>query len=171
VLTLGPRPEMVMVTEEERAPSRTHALVWRSRLVPTVGFLLLLVGAWWAMHREAESEQRPVVVHAEAREAGLEEGGTVGLGEEVLTAPVSSAAQPTSWSTLGLDMPRRPFPGQLKPDGHGQCPRKAQVAINGGCWIRLGDVRPPCAEEGYEWKGGCYYPVFDLPRQPTSDKR
>lgn len=74
-----------------------------------------------------------------------------------------------SGGVAGLDIPRRPFPGQLQPNEKGLCDRKAMVPINGGCWLRWRDLRPPCGDDGYEWKGDCYAPVWLKQRQPTSE--
>lgn len=155
----------------ERAPPSTSRPE-RSELLPYLGSLLvgffLALGVWWGVH--CPSIEAPAVAQGEARDGGSEDGGTAGMGEEVLTAVVGSVMHPSSWVGLGLDMPRKPFPGQLKSDRNDRCPKQVQVAVNGGCWIALRDLRPPCGDEGYEWKGGCYYPVFDVPRQPTSDQ-
>ncbi|WP_245767387.1 serine/threonine protein kinase [Stigmatella erecta] len=97
-----------------------------------------------------------------------DDGGTAGLADSVFADPVQRAVVPQSLSGLKLDMPKRPFPGQLRPDSGGKCSSKGQVPINGGCWFQVANVEPPCEKAGYEWKGGCYYPIYDAPRAPTS---
>nr|WP_245768791.1 serine/threonine-protein kinase [Stigmatella aurantiaca] len=96
------------------------------------------------------------------------DGGTAGLADSVLADPIKRAVVPQSLSGLKLDMPKRPFPGQLRPDSGGRCGGKAQISINGGCWIQVANLEPPCEKTGYEWKGGCYYPIYDVTREPTS---
>jgi hypothetical protein len=43
-------------------------------------------------------------------------------------------------------------------------------AINGGCWIKLDPTRfsPPCPEKTFEYEGGCYRPVGEPPKIPSS---
>ncbi|MDC0713003.1 serine/threonine-protein kinase [Stigmatella sp. ncwal1] len=129
---------------------------------------LMILGAWWGVH-ERRFEAAPLAMDEEWGEGGPQEARTTGLADAGLSELAGSAGQPVTLSAVGLDMPRKPFRGQIRPDGNGSCPRKAQLAVNGGCWVALRDVQPPCGGEGYEWKGGCYYPVYDMPRQPTSE--
>jgi eukaryotic-like serine/threonine-protein kinase len=96
------------------------------------------------------------------------DGGMAGLADLVFEEPMQRAGVPQSLSGLKLDMPKRPLPGQLRPDGAGKCTGKAQVSLNGGCWIQVANLEPPCEKTGYEWKGSCYYPIYAAPREPTS---
>ncbi|MBZ4371492.1 hypothetical protein [Corallococcus sp. AS-1-6] len=50
-------------------------------------------------------------------------------------------------------VPDAPFKGQKEAPCSGQ-----EVAINGGCWLKL-DAQVPCPKQAGEWKGGCYIPV------------
>lgn len=61
-------------------------------------------------------------------------------------------------------MPSNPIPGQRRPDAHGRCPGRAQVAINGGCWVKVESDARDCDEESYVHKGRCYMPVFPTKR-------
>lgn len=70
--------------------------------------------------------------------------------------------------TLAAPMPDRPFPEQVRPP----CPRPA-VAERGGCWVQMGNVRPPCGEwyDRPSPDGYCYAPLGRPPdggRRPTS---
>jgi hypothetical protein len=122
------------------------------------------------VYRPPEPDAPHELAQAEDRDAGTGvDGGPAGLGEEVLTAPVSSSAQPSSRLAVGLDMPRSSLPGQRRPNDSGQCPREEHIIINGGCWLALRDLQPPCGDDGYEWKGDCYSPVWIKQRLPTSD--
>ncbi|MFP2957170.1 serine/threonine-protein kinase [Myxococcus sp. 1LA] len=106
----------------------------------------------------------PPVVSGEATD-----GGTVAVGDSVFSAPASPIQAPTAWSTIALEMPPRPFPGQTRPDATGRCPRKLQVPINGGCWVKLAvDNLKDCDEDGYVHKGACYGPAFPPTRPATS---
>ncbi|WP_177233780.1 hypothetical protein [Stigmatella erecta] len=80
---------------------------------------------------------------------------TTGLAQDAL--PVSESAQaPTSGlDRIGLDVPKKPLPGQAKPP----C-RKREIEINGGCWGLPREATPPCGDRNYEWRGVCYYPVL-----------
>ncbi|EAU69058.1 protein kinase [Stigmatella aurantiaca DW4/3-1] len=129
---------------------------------------LMILGTWWVMH-EQRFEAAPLEMEEEWREEGLQGVRTTGLADAGLSEWTSLEGQPVSSNRIGLDMPRKPFQGQLRPNGSNRCPRQTQIAINGGCWVALRDAHPPCGGEGYEWKGGCYYPAYDMPRQPTSE--
>ncbi len=71
---------------------------------------------------------------------------------------------------VAVEVPPKPLPGQLKPDGNGRC-RKGEYAINGGCWLKVelsdpGDCKG--IKNGYEFKQGCFTPIFSPAREPTS---
>ncbi|ADO74949.1 Protein kinase [Stigmatella aurantiaca DW4/3-1] len=129
------------------------------------GYLLLMLWKDWGKH---ELAKEPRSLQRDERNAETVDGGSAGLAEAVLTAPMAHSPIDRMRAGLGLDMPKRPFPGQLRPDGSGKCELRGQTAINGGCWLRVAEVEPPCEKAGYEWKGGCYYPVYDMPKIPTS---
>jgi eukaryotic-like serine/threonine-protein kinase len=105
-------------------------------------------------------------MQAEASDAGVApDGGTRGLGEDSLASRVDTQSPPPATKTLSLDLPKQPLPGQLRPP----CQRKGAKVIQGGCWIRIGDVEPPCGHNNYEWQGACYYPLLEETRMPTSE--
>lgn len=135
------------------------------RVAATVGGLLVLGVGWVVSARSGEElEEARLVPRAEAGD-----GGTVAVGDSALTAPVFSVQEaPSVWLTIALEMPPKPFPGQRRPDANGRCPRKVQVPINGGCWVKLDVSLKDCEEDGYVYKGGCYAPAFPPARQPTS---
>jgi hypothetical protein len=112
-------------------------------------------------------EEAPEVAQAEAQDAEMApDGGTRGLGEEVLSARVDSQEVPvTSASSITVDVPKLPLAGQRRPP----CPRSAEVVINGGCWKHEADIEPPCGDY-YEWRGECYLPVMGRTRVPTTQK-
>jgi serine/threonine protein kinase len=93
------------------------------------------------------------------------EKADAGVADEALLAveEVPRATAPTY--ALGLPMPKTPFLGQRKTP----CGSELQRAINGGCWAGpIGSKRPPCGKDGFDHNDGCYLPIFDAPRQPTS---
>ncbi|WP_164000718.1 serine/threonine-protein kinase [Pyxidicoccus caerfyrddinensis] len=96
------------------------------------------------------------------------DGGTVAVGDSALTAPLPSNAAPSVWSTIAVDVPPKPLPGQQRPDATGRCPRRGQVSLNGGCWLRLDLAQKDCDENGYTYDGRCYLPVFPPARPATS---
>ncbi|MDY7232964.1 serine/threonine protein kinase [Hyalangium rubrum] len=94
------------------------------------------------------------------------DGGTVGLGEELLasvTRDVPFSGAPTA--ALALPMPKVPFKGQKKPP----CNPLSEREIIGACWVVM-ELKPPCAKAGFEHDGKCVIPTAELPRPPTSDK-
>ncbi len=63
------------------------------------------LSAAWLLDEEHASASPP----EEAKD-----GGTVAVGDSVLTAPQSSAEVPSMWSSIALDVPPKPFPGQMR---------------------------------------------------------
>jgi serine/threonine protein kinase len=108
--------------------------------------------------------------HLEARPAQVAQGTsgrdreTAALGDEVLAARGEAEMRESERNSLGLEMPKKPLPGQRRPP----C-KKPEVEINGGCWGRLGDASPPCGDNSYEWNTGCYLPFF-IPGRPTTSE-
>ncbi len=89
-----------------------------------------------------------------------------GVGDEALASAVNVPRVGVPLYALGLRMPRQPFPGQTKPP----CEPEIQRAINGGCWFGpSGTKKPPCGPKAFDYEDGCYMPVFDAPRAPTSE--
>jgi hypothetical protein len=151
-----------------REPTRAH----KSGQAVAAAGVLLAMGLFVVVSREQEPGATEELAPEQPRDAGSGlDGGTQGVGEEVLSAPVAARVQPHSRRAIELDMPRKPLPGQIKPDKKGVCLSRAQIVINGGCWHALRDARPPCGEDGYEWQGDCYTPVMEKLRQPTSEPR
>ncbi|WP_370643898.1 serine/threonine-protein kinase [Myxococcus sp. RHSTA-1-4] len=146
---------------QHHAPSRSR---WSWLTAASVGGALAL-GAGWMLstHPGGEAETMQASAPEESRD-----GGTVAVGDSVLTAPVPLSRAPSAWSTIAVDLPPRPLPGQRRPDANGRCPRKPQVPINGGCWIKLTVELKDCGEDTYVYKGACYTPAFPPARPPTS---
>ncbi|MDC0711764.1 serine/threonine-protein kinase [Stigmatella sp. ncwal1] len=140
---------------------------WQSarKRVPWVaaclGGVALAVSVEWARGDRLEGEAETGSVQAKADEE--RDAGTVGLADAVLEAPSIGAAPGEAKQKVSLDMPKQPFPGQRRPP----C-EKPLATVNGGCWVRAGDVTPPCGVNYYEWRKGCYVPMFSPPRPQTS---
>jgi hypothetical protein len=81
-------------------------------------------------------------------------------------APASVARRSPAWEALARPMPDKPFKGQALPK-KGKC-EPGEVVINNGCWVALRDVAPPCGDRYYEWKGGCYVPMFPEANEPRA---
>ncbi|QSQ27600.1 serine/threonine protein kinase [Pyxidicoccus parkwayensis] len=158
-LRVPPREEARAVPgyAKRRAPGRS----WLA--AASLGGGLALGGAWWL---SARPEEESAKVHASAREE-TRDGGTVAVGDSALTAAVAHDRAPFAWSSIAVEVPPKPFPGQRRPDANGRCPR-SQVPINGGCWIKLTLDLKGCGEDTYLYKGACYTPAFPLAHPPTS---
>jgi hypothetical protein len=76
---------------------------------------------------------------------------------------------PSAGSTIAVDVPPRPLPGQTRPDAAGRCPRRSHVPINGGCWKKLAADLKDCAELEYVYKGACYVPAIPPSRPSISN--
>lgn len=108
-------------------------------------------------------------VTAPAREARevppdvLQGDESTGLGE--LALPQSE--EPATLQERGVerDMPEKPFPGQRRPP----C-TKPRVELNGGCWLHVREVTPPCGDEFIEYKDKCYEPTLGIPRPSSSGR-
>lgn len=77
------------------------------------------------------------------------------------TSQMGEKAPPEKW------VPKRPFPWQLRaPDCN---PATGEEAINGGCWVYIAKVTPPCGEL-FRHGEGCYRPVAADSQRPMSEK-
>ncbi|MBN1210799.1 MAG: serine/threonine protein kinase [Myxococcaceae bacterium] len=68
--------------------------------------------------------------------------------------------------TLAKPMPKEPLPKQRRPP----CEPRVERAIHGGCWVPVGDEKPPCGPKMYDYEGRCYLASYNAPRQPTSER-
>ncbi|MDC0710634.1 serine/threonine-protein kinase [Stigmatella sp. ncwal1] len=99
-----------------------------------------------------------------SRDGGLEDGGTVGMGDAALTVTVPLGAPVPQGSAISLDMPQGPLQGQRRPP----C-GKGEVEIRKGCWVKIAAQPEDCEDYAYEWKGACYIPMAPSQRPSTSD--
>jgi serine/threonine-protein kinase len=146
-----------------RAQRRTRR-VWLTA-ASLGGTVALGVGWMLSAHPGEEAEQ----IHASAPE-DAKDGGTVAVGDSALTAPLPLVRAPSAWSTIAVEVPPKPLPGQTRPDAAGRCPSRAQIPIHGGCWTKLAVGLKDCDEtfNYYVHKGACYGPAYPPARPSTS---
>jgi len=158
---------------ERHAEVAAHLSGWRRPAAPTKE-PSLLAGNWrWAAVAAllAVGVLAPRAWRA-AHAPGVqpEQEAAVAVAEEVLAEPQAlpvAAAHPRTWTGLGINMPKKPFPGQYRPEKDGKCKARLEVPINGGCWVELA-VKAPCGDDAYEHAGRCYWPSMPAPKEPSS---
>ncbi len=147
-----------------------RALLWAQQpgFVAATFALVAVVGTGW-MGFWLQGEP-PEVAQAQAQAIdSAPDAGTRGLGESTPTtrlAAQEAVVAPRS-GAIAVQFPDRPLPGQM----HAPCRAQGQIEINGGCWQRFAEVRPPCASGTYEWKGACYWPVPERYRPAAQPPR
>jgi serine/threonine protein kinase len=153
----------VRVRTERRGPSWES---WLRRTAILGGFVSLLTAIVW--RSPTPPAQLPFVVEVEAPEVdSAPDAGTGGLGDDALASRVDSQEVPSSPESIPAEFPMQPLPGQRRHP----CRRSGEVVINGGCWVPLPTIKPPCdGDDEYEWEGSCYRPARDRSRRPTSNK-
>jgi len=130
--------------------------------------LMLAGGTWWAVGDPAE-ELHALARHEAGRAHPEEDDDTAGLGEVALLGAMQTMPAPSAREVLAEEPQPEPVPGQARPDAKGRCPRKWQIALNGGCWKQLQLNREECeAINGHLFKGTCYMPITTAGRSPTS---
>ena len=136
------------------APIRVPA--WVATCAVFVG-ALIAVSLGWALGtgRQAPAHEQPLPAPV-----------PVGMGDTSLTAPVALEEEPSGRRGLGRSMPKEPLPGQRRAP---HCQPPEEVTINGGCWVEISAVKPPCGDMSYEWKGRCYVAPIPPAREPTSE--
>ncbi len=155
---LFPPPQRVTVQRPPRLPR------WPWLAAGSLAGALALSAAGLLSVRVPEHPSAPHLAE-EDRDAG-----TIAVGDSSLTAPVAPNRAPAMWSALSVDIPPKPFPGQLRPDAKGRCPGKGLITINGGCWSKLPVELKDCDNEAsFTYKGACYAPVLSPPRPSTSE--
>ena len=169
----SPEADVPLFDGEEARPVATSASPRASRLargkarehwgIAASMMGMLAVGVGWML--SAPDGDEPVKAQVSTR-VDEKDGGTVAVGDSALTAP---SGTPSALSTIAVDTPPKPYPGQLRPDASGRCPRKRQVPMHGGCWVKVDLAQKDCEESGYVYKEGeCYGPVLARARPATS---
>jgi hypothetical protein len=153
------------VPAAERGDSDDQSLEWRRVFMMAAMSLAVVVPCCMAP-RSNLSLIPPDVAQAEDPAVEMApDGGTRGVGEEVLSARVDPQQVPQASEPISKEVPQQPLPGQRQPP----CGRSRAVIINGGCWKRQ-DIDPPCAGDEYERQGSCYMPIMEGTRPPTTGK-
>ncbi|MBZ4415767.1 serine/threonine-protein kinase [Myxococcus sp. RHSTA-1-4] len=176
VREVGPEADVPLFVREAPRPVATQAAL--PHVVPretprTRRSWLTAAGLGWALALgfgwvlSAHPGEEVGKAHASVSD-NAKDGGIVAVGDSALTAPVSPPREPSAWSTIALEVPPKPFPGQRRPDANGRCRSKAQVPINGGCWLKSGEDPKDCDEDSFVYNGKCYTPVLARPRPATS---
>lgn len=153
-------------TERVSSAQPQPAFRWRLWFIlVAIGLgLYLIMGAQSHAPTRWEPREESQVARSEARDAGSgADGGTIGVGDTMLASVIRQDPLPPHVRGIKVDMPPQPLNGQHRPP----C-EEGEVALHGGCWVKL-DVKPPkCAKYAYELDGGCYIPVIKSPRPDTS---
>jgi eukaryotic-like serine/threonine-protein kinase len=150
------------------ANARATARPWLRQSTTAAMVLVLAGGAWWAVEWKPEAELS-TARHEAGRASQEDDEDTTGLGEAASHASVQASPAPSAREVLGEEPQPEPVQGQVRPDAKGRCPRKWQVALNGGCWKQLSLNREECeAINGYQFKGSCYMPITASSQSPTS---
>ncbi len=114
----------------------------------------LALGLWPGEPGSVLTEQQP-----KARQP-------VSLGDTALN-PLAATTKDPSQRAIVLEIPKNPRPGQRRPDAKGRCPKK-QIAINGGCWLKVDLDTEDCHGNVFTHQGGCYMPIDAPGSIPTS---
>jgi serine/threonine protein kinase len=138
-------------------PSQRMKHRWRPWLAA-----VLVMGLWPEQTGWVRTGNEPTV----ARSESATEHDAVSLGESAQKSSAAPEKFPTQ-GAIAMEFPEKPRPGQRRPDAHGRCPAK-QVAINGGCWLKVDFTPEDCIVNGFLRQGGCYLPVYESSNRPTS---
>jgi hypothetical protein len=123
---------------------------------------VLALGLWPNETGSVHTAPPSTAAHAESSSRR----DAVSLGDTALNASAALAHEPAR-GAIAQELPKKPLPGQHKPDANGRCPNK-QLTINGGCWLKVDFAPAECAGNGFTYRGGCYIPFLVSPREPTS---
>ncbi|MFL5343760.1 MAG: serine/threonine-protein kinase [Hyalangium sp.] len=164
-----PLPAASTVARDSAADidSRVPARPRRSWRLTAAAGVVLATWAWWAV--PSDGVYTPSSGKHESAGVDRPDAGTAGLGETAASAATMDSSEPSFLEAMAKETPPEPEPGQIRPDARGRCPRKQQVALNGGCWAQVPLEREECeATGGSIFKGTCYLPITASKRGPTS---
>jgi serine/threonine protein kinase len=151
-------------TSPKRRPYGASFPIWLSwASAAMVGGTLVTIGA--EVHRSSSSEPEAWSA-SEERHVPHRDTPDAGVADEALLSAQDVPRAAALIYGMGRALPKQPYPNQRKPP----CDPVSERVINGGCWFpRSGTLKPPCGKNAFEYEDGCYVPMFDPPRQPTSD--
>ncbi|MDY7230630.1 serine/threonine-protein kinase [Hyalangium rubrum] len=151
-------------TERARRPGPPRE--WTPLLRPLLLVALLGIMGVLRLWRPAPYPQEFLPEPRQEPQESGRDGGSVGLGNTALASALPGGVDPIESRAVSLDMPDRPMKGQKR----APCDAREFVEINGGCWVRTNDHKPPCLKDWYEWRGSCYWPIMIRERLPTSEE-
>jgi len=125
----------------------------------------MALGMWPEETGSVHTGQQPTMAHGAPGGARKKED-SVSLGDTALK-PSEEAEKPHTKEGLAVEVPKEPLPGQLKPNKKGRCPQE-QIAINDGCWGKVVVDAEHCHGNLYVYRDGCYVPIYERVRKPTS---
>ncbi|ADO74663.1 serine/threonine protein kinase [Stigmatella aurantiaca] len=144
----------------------TRAQPWQGLFAAAAALGVWII--WVCGSTPLNSPELPTAVRHEADAAGLEDGGTAGLGDEAVASSVAPSVPSVSGEPAESPLPE-PMPGQTRPNAKGKCAHPRQIPLNGGCWVKTSVDREGCEVlTGTMIEGTCYLPVPLPKRQPTS---
>jgi len=159
--TVAPSPSFEAPTRPGASPHPLRPRAGRVFWLAAAGVALSL-GAWWI--GQYPRMERPAVVAQGTRGGDKDSAGPSELADSAVAAPVNPGAPESARPGMGLQMPKKPLPGQRRPP----C-LKPMIEINGGCWAGPTDELPPCSALSYEWNKRCYAPIMGAWQPSTSD--
>lgn len=136
--------------------------VWRARWSAQPVYVAALACA--AVLALVAAPRRNLLTTAKRHDASA-----VQLAERRAERMLVTPQVPDWMAAIGAPMPKKPYDGQVRAVD-GKCAKRGERAINGGCWVRLGDLPPPCGDDAYEWEGGCYLASWPPMKEPQSKR-
>ncbi|HLL52899.1 MAG TPA: hypothetical protein VK447_05090 [Myxococcaceae bacterium] len=128
--------------------------------------ILLLVGLLSAGHQTRSDASRAETINAAQPPpvSDTAKGATGAPGIKAYLRAVLSSLLDMGKKTEELWIPKNPYPGQkLANDCN---PKVGEEPINGGCWVWIAAVPPPCGEL-FRHRDRCYRPVAADPTKPV----
>ena len=125
----------------------------------------MTLGLWPEETVSVHTVERPTLAQS-APGGTRKKKDAVSLGDTALSPSEEAAKSPTQQG-IAVEVPKEPLPKQLKPNSKGRCPQE-QVPINGGCWGKVVVDAEHCHGNLYVYKDGCYVPIYERVRRPTS---
>jgi serine/threonine protein kinase len=142
-----------------RSSSRARRRTWAAYAAcGLLGAVLSAVAVGWGLN-SGQGDRGGVAPPAPGQEP-------VGLGDTSLKAPTADAKDTSGSGPASRPVPQTPLDDQQRAP---HCAPGVEVTINGGCWVEVPTMKPPCKDPCYEWQGRCYVPSLIRRRKPTSD--
>jgi hypothetical protein len=148
-----------------RRPPWAHGQAWAVYAACTLlGAVISAMAVGWGLWLGQQARGNEGAQPAPRRE--LQGEKPVGVGDASLTAPDKNAKEASGSGNPSGSVPQTPLKDQRRAP---HCVPDVEATINGGCWVEVPTVKPPCKDPLYEWQGTCYVPSFPRLRRPTSE--